>query len=69
MNSYSMIEKGGKYIVRKASPDGMSYLMSVQGSGSVWWFEPSKARAYSRKTALWHLRNFRASDPDCEEDY
>lgn len=74
--SYSLMEWHGKWDVVKTEPDSVVklYLNRVHSTGSgtfgtVWFRDQLYARHYSKKTALRHLRNLRASDPDCDEDY
>lgn len=71
MTSYSLQDWYGKYIVVKSTPDSVrkGYLRDVRNGSTVWYFDPLYARAYSFKTAMRHLRNLRASDPECCEDY
>ena len=71
MNSYSLMEYHGKWVVMKSTPNSVrkGYLRDVRNGATVWYFDPLYARAYSYKTAMWHLRDLRASDPNCEEDF
>ena len=70
-NSYSLVEWYGKYDVMRTTSDSVrkAYLMRVQGTGTIWHYDQLYARHYSYKTAMRHLRNLRASDPECNEDY
>ena len=69
MNSYSVMHWQGKYIVVKTLPNGRKFhLQSVYRNACIWCFDPLYARKFAYSTAMKHLKNLRASDPDCEED-
>ena len=69
-NSYSLMEWHGKWDVMKSTPDSVRkfYLNSVRNGRTIWFTDQLYARHFSKKTALRHLRDLRASDPDCDED-
>lgn len=71
MNSYSLMNWHGRYIIVQTSPDNArkSYLQSVRNGATVWFFDPMYARPFSKKTAMRHIRDLRASDPECQEDF
>ena len=71
MNSYSIREWYGKWIVVKTVPNTAKklYLTSVRNGAEIWMCDPLYARPFSKQTAMRHLRECRASDPECEEDY
>ena len=69
--SYSLMQWYDKWIVVCSRPDTVrkSYLRDVRNGATVWYHDPLYARPYSLKTAMRHLREMRASDPYCDEDY
>lgn len=69
-NSYSLMEWHGKWNVVKSTPDSVRkfYLSSVRNGATIWFTDQLYARHFSKKTALRHLRDLRANDPDCDED-
>lgn len=70
-NSYSLVQWYDKWDVVKSTPDSVVklYLRDVRNGATVWYTDQLYARHYSKKTAMRHLRNLRASDPDCDEDF
>lgn len=69
--SYHLMQWYGKWIVVKSFPLSVRkwYLKGVRNGCEKWCCDPLYAQAYSEKTAHRHLRNLRANDPSCEEDY
>ena len=69
--SYSLMQWYDKWMVVKTTSDSVKkgYLRDVRNGATVWYFDPLYARGYSKKTALRHLRDLRASDPTCDEDF
>lgn len=70
-NSYSLVQWYDKWDVVKSTPDSVVkfYLRDVRNGTTIWYRDQLYARHYSKETAMRHLRNLRASDPDCDEDF
>lgn len=64
MNTYSLQNWYGKYIVVKTVPGifGHGYLKSFRNGEAIWYRDPLYARAYTYKTAMHHLRTISADD-------
>ena len=69
--SYSLMQWFDKWLVVKAVPWSVRkwYLKDVRNGKYTWVSDPLYAKGYSRKTADRHLRNMRANDDFCEEDF
>ena len=70
MNSYSILDQYGGWIIRKTEPTGRNlYLQKTYGGIQTWVRDYTYAKKHSYKTAVNHLRSIRRNDPNCEEDF
>jgi len=69
-NSYSLMDRYGKYTVQKSTPDSVRkwYIRSIYRGEITWTSDSTYSKSWNMETAMRYLRNLRAEDPNCEED-